>query len=193
MELPETGFSRYLLGHNGLHGFREWVFRPGMLFSSRLKWWGEGGYRERPHEGLDLCSYRVEGGLVHSLGKNTWIPSVYDGEVVRVLRDFLGKSVFMRHGLRDTNGNVLHSVYGHIEPLSGVVMGRVFRQGEIIAALADTRDKRIPPHLHVSVAWISPSLRPEELGWGMMLDARKARLIDPLPLVAEGYMVIEED
>jgi murein DD-endopeptidase MepM/ murein hydrolase activator NlpD len=193
MGLPETGFSRYLLRHNSLDGFREWAFRPGMLFGSRFKWWGEGGYRGSPHEGLDLCLYRDEGGRIHGLDKNTKIPSIYDGEVVRVVRDFIGKSIFLRHGLSDSDGNALYSVYGHVKPLGGVTRGGVFREGETIASLADTRGRNVPPHLHVSLAWICPAHRPEELGWEMMRDARKARLLDPLPLVVDSYTVIEED
>lgn len=193
MELPKTGFNRYLVRHNSLDGFREWVFRPGMLFGSRLKWWGEGGYRSSPHEGLDLCLYRDGGGRIHGLDKNTKISLIYEGEVVRVVRDFIGKSVFLRHGLCDGEGNALYSVYGHIEPRGSVTRGRVFREGEIIAALADTRGRSVPPHLHISLAWMSSAYRPEELGWEMMRDARKARLLDPLPLVVDSYTVIKED
>ncbi len=51
-------FSQYLAAiasANGLEQDIEWLFYPGMLPDSRLKWWGD--FRNRPteHEGIDIC------------------------------------------------------------------------------------------------------------------------------------------
>jgi hypothetical protein len=188
--LPETGFSAHLLRHNGLQGFVEWAFYPGMLFGSRLKWWGR-GYRDRPHEGLDMCLYRDREGRLRSLSENTRIPVIYEGEVANVVKDFLGQSVFVRHDLRDRDGFLLHTVYGHTAPLTGVSRGSAFAEGDIMATLAAAGDRRIPPHLHVSMAWISPSLLPEELNWGAMGDPHLLRFLDPLPVLTDSYTVLE--
>lgn len=161
-----------------------------MLFGSRLKWWGR-GHRDRPHEGLDMRLYRDREGRLQSLPGTTRIPVIYEGEVANIVKDFLGKSVFVRHDLRDRDGCLLHTVYGHTEPLTGVSRGSVFAEGDIIATLAAAGNRHIPPHLHVSMAWISPSLPQEGLNWATMGDPHLLRLMDPLPVLTDRYTVLE--
>ncbi|NVM22508.1 MAG: hypothetical protein HWN68_12100 [Desulfobacterales bacterium] len=91
--MKKTGFSEYLVRCNGLDelGFEEWLFHPGMLFGALDRWWADGGNRAKPHEGLDLCLYRGLGGHNRSLDERTKIPLTYDGEIVKIDDDFLGR------------------------------------------------------------------------------------------------------
>ncbi|OQD45743.1 hypothetical protein BIY37_06760 [Candidatus Brocadia sapporoensis] len=189
--LRKSRFNEFLIKHNGLDksGFLEWVFCPGMLFNDQNKWWGSGGIRQRPHEGLDLCFYRDKAGQNHCLSEKTGIPVLYDGEIVGIHDDFLGKSLFVSHDIFDDHGNRLHTIYGHTNPYRGVKAGRVFREGEIIAAIADAKRKnvQIASHLHISVAWLPSSFPYEKLDWKAMNNDRVVTLYDPLYFIGSKY------
>lgn len=71
-------FSQYLAAiasANGLEQDIEWLFYPGMLPDSRLKWWGD--FRNRPteHEGIDICFYRNRAGRTRSLPAGAKVPA----------------------------------------------------------------------------------------------------------------------
>ena len=68
-----------------------------MLFNSTDKWWGDQGKRDKPHEGLDLCLYKDREDKILRLGENAKVPVIYDGIVVGIVDDFLGKSVIIEH------------------------------------------------------------------------------------------------
>src|SRR3989339_1498275 len=97
--LTDKRFTESLVRENALDecGFKGWVFYPGMLFNAKDKWWGDQGKRDKPHEGLDLCLYRDQQDRVFRLDEKTKIPALYDGLVVRIFDDFIGKSVMMEH------------------------------------------------------------------------------------------------
>jgi len=136
--LRKTRFTEYLIQENALdeHGFKEWIFYPGMLFNAVEKWWGNHGKRDKPHEGLDLCLYRDRWGNKRQLDEKTKIPAIYDGTVVGIVNDFLGKSVIIEHDLTDSDDNRLCTIYGHINPHKGLNVGRIVKEGDIIATLA---------------------------------------------------------
>ncbi len=50
-----------------------------MLFNSPLKFWGEGGRRDFPHQGIDLCLYGDATGGVKRLGPETRILLMHSG------------------------------------------------------------------------------------------------------------------
>ncbi|BBO15799.1 conserved hypothetical protein [Candidatus Brocadia pituitae] len=192
----KSRFHKFLIKLNNLDtsGFKEWVFYPGMVFNNQYKWWGNGGIRQRPHEGLDFCFYRDVAGQDHSLDEKTKIPVMYTGEIVSIHDDFLGKSLFVRHAIFDDYENRLHTIYGHTNPYPGVDIGRIFREGEVIAAIADTgkKDTQIPPHLHISVAWLPKSFPYNRLNWETMGDRGVTTLCNPLEFI-DGDYTVEQD
>jgi hypothetical protein len=180
---------------NGLDsaGFREWVFHPGMLFGALVTWWGKGGGRDRPHEGLDVRRYRDARGRIHGLDGTIRIPVMYEGEIAAIRDDFLGRSVFVRHPIRDGEGRRLHTIYGHTAP-GGVRAGDALREGEVFATLAEPPavSTSAPAHLHLSIAWVPPSIPGGALDWRTMGDARRVLLLDPLRVVSFPHAVLAD-
>lgn len=188
------GFGERLVRFNTLRdaGFEEWVFHPGMLFNASAKWWGDKGDRNKPHEGLDLCLFRTYGREVRLLGKGAIIPVIFEGEAVQVGTDFLGESVFICHGIYNNDGEQLLTAYGHLKLDKGVYPGRILREDDILGSIADTEDGKvkISPHLHISVVWISKSLRYKDLDWECISDPDMAVLLDPLEVIDCRYTIL---
>ena len=67
-----------------------------MGFGATGKWWAE-GMRATPHNGLDMRLYEDADGREAALDEATLVPTMDDGEVVAIIRDFLGESVFVAH------------------------------------------------------------------------------------------------
>ena len=193
--LGRTRFSEYLIGYNGLseRGFRKWVFYPGMVFNSTDKWWGMGGERDKPHEGLDLCLYRDEDGGNYSLGTTAKVPVMYEGVVVRIIDDFIGKSVFVSHAIYDGKGNQLHTIYGHVEPCDGIIRDTILNEGNIIATITDAKKKKakMSSHIHISVAWIPKTLYYKKLNWETLNDSSIVTLLDPLGVISCKYEILK--
>jgi hypothetical protein len=187
-------FHERLVSLNDLDslGFKEWIFHPAMLFGSLDKWWGDLGKRQHPHEGLDLCFYRSKEGHIHHLAGDARIPVIFEGQVMKVSQDFLGKSVFVAHDIYDSNGSQLYTIYGHIKPDDHIRPGEGLSAGDIIGVIADTQNSGavIPRHLHVSVAWISNSVRLPELGWQTLNDASHVVLLDPLAVIECPFSIV---
>lgn len=185
--LRKSRFSDFLTRYNDLHksGFEEWIFYPGMLFQDPCKWWGDGGVRRRPHEGLDFCFYRDKAGQYHSLDKKTMIPVMYAGKIVHIGDDFLGKSVYVAHDMCDNKGNKLYTIYGHTNPCHGIDIGKILNEGDPIAAIADTGKKRvkIPSHVHISMVWLPESFPYERLDWEKISNCRSVTLCNPLEFI----------
>jgi hypothetical protein len=192
--LTPSEFGVYLVRRNGLDtlGFETWVFHPGMLFSSTERWWGGGGARDRPHEGLDFCWYRDRSGRLAGLNSETVVPALYGGEVAGIHNDFLGKSVYVFHGVRDVEGSELYTIYGHMEPDSQVRPGLALAGGETFGTIADAseRNPNVAPHLHVSVAWIPRSFARGDIDWAMIVDSAAVRLVNPLEVIPCDYVVL---
>ena len=194
--LPETGFSEALVRANALHerGFKEWAFYPGMLFGSEDVWWDGGDKRNRPHEGVDWCFYRDSGGIMHHLPHTPpLIPVVFGGTVVRMVKDYIGTSLFVRHEIHNHEGRQLHTIYGHTDPYGEITGGSEVEEGGLIATIADAAKKKakMSSHLHLSLAWISPDCPPEHLNWDILSDPETALLLDPLSAIACPYTVLE--
>lgn len=185
--LGRSSFTTYLIRENGLEafGFEEWFFYPGMLFKDTKKWWGDRGDRKRPHEGLDLCFYRDRHGSILPLGEKTKIPVLYDGIVVKVMDDFIGRSVVVEHPGYRKGLRRLVTLYGHTIPLPTLQPDRIVRAGEPLAILAPTDKSKneLPPHLHLSIAWVGPEISFDQLHWKAMETLQDLTWIDPLPLI----------
>ena len=183
---PEpTDFSIAMASINSLYekGFDRWEFLPGMRFGDRKKWWGTGGLRTLPHEGVDLCLFRDTRGKLHAMQGTIRIPVMYDGIIVKTGSDFLGRSIFFRHECFDAGGRVLHTVFGHTRPCHVFRYEHPVKQGEIIAEIAETGNSNILPHLHITAAWIPASMSSAGLDWETLGRSREILLFDPLTAV----------
>ncbi len=192
--LNKTRFTEHLILENALdgNGFKEWIFHPGMLFNSPTKWWGDQGKREKPHEGLDFCLYRDRRDKICRLDEKTKIPVIYDGIVVGIFNDFLGKSVIMEHDLSDSDNNRFCTIYGHINPHKGLHVGRVVKEGDIIASLADLHSSKVATlsHLHISLGWASRFISYDKLDWETIGTPNTLILMDPLYVIGYHYYVL---
>ncbi len=153
-----------------------------MLFDSKQKWWGKKGKRERQHEGLDLLLYRIDKGETVHLDETTAIPSIYDGTVIRVIDDFLGKSIFMEHD----NGFI--TAFGHTKPLADIKAGTKIKEGDIIATIAENNNPKIKiaPHLHITAGHINRDLHHESLNWESINNSEIITLLDPLDIIGNS-------
>jgi murein DD-endopeptidase MepM/ murein hydrolase activator NlpD len=185
--LRNTRFTEFLIRKNDLDqgGFNGWVFCPGMLFNSIDKWWGNQGKRDKPHEGLDLCLYKDREDTILRLGEKAKVPVIYDGTVVGILDDFLGKSVIIEHLFSDYDNNRLCSIYGHTIPQDTLYVDKIVKQGDVIATLTNSSTSKtgIFPHLHISVGWISKEISYDSLNWENIGDPNKVTLLDPLKVI----------
>jgi hypothetical protein len=192
--LKKTRFTEYFIQANasGEDGFKEWIFCPGMLFNALDKWWGDQGKRDKPHEGLDLCLYRDRRDRMHRLDEKTKIPVIYDGTVVGIVNDFLGKSVIIEHGLTDSDKNRFCTIYGHINPHKGLHVGRIVKEGDIIATLADLCNSKVKTlsHLHISIGWASKFISYDKLDWETIGAPNTLTLVDPLYVIGSHYCTL---
>lgn len=179
--LPATTFTERLVHENGLDargpGLAQWAFAPGMAFGSTAKWWGDGGRRERPHEGVDLCLYIDRQGELRRLREQARLPAVYGGTVVRLCEDFLGRSVMIE---RDLPGQAkLYVLYGHTVPRPDLDVGQGVQEGEVVACLAPLPPHKtdLLPHLHISLGWAPGAVAYDRLEWDRIPDV--LTLLDP--------------
>ena len=193
--VEKTHFSERLLECNGLRetGFLCWAFHPGMLFLAPGKWWGDRGARPSLHEGVDLCLYTNETGHLLELNEHTRIPVMFDGEVTKIEKDYLGQSVYVGHTIDDGHGRRLWTMYGHMKPADHIKPGERVRQGEVIASLTEKRKKTSGPraHLHLTMAWVSPERAFQELNWETLHDPKVAILLDPLHAMDCPYRILD--
>ena len=184
-----SSFSERLILWNGLAaaGFAGWEFLPGMRFAERAAWWRGGADRGSAHEGLDIGRYRTAAGRRLSLGAGARVPVAYAGEIVSVVDDFLGVSLFVAHGRHDERGWQLHTIYGHLEPSPGLAPGSLLGDGDAIGAIADTSGRKspVPPHLHLSLALIDRAGGPERLDGGALRENGRVLLLDPMIIMKQ--------
>jgi hypothetical protein len=187
--LRKTAFTQFLVTQNDLDkvGFRTWVFYPGMLFNAPDRWWGDGGKRAKPHEGLDLCLYRDGRNRIVPLREKTKIPATYDGTIMKIFADFLGQSVIIDHdtGVVNHANSRLCTIYGHLIPEPDLYVGKAVTEGETIGTIAKagTSANGLLSHLHLSFAWKSESLSYDRLDWDNIGTSDTLTLVDPLELL----------
>ena len=195
MDLLKTRFTELMVEANSFasRDFAHWLFCPAMLFNSPDKWWGDHGRRDFPHEGLDFCLYEGRSGQILRLDKNTRIPVIQDGVVRAMFADYLGRALIVEHvDAHDGNRRWL-SVYAHTKPLEGIEPGLFVKKGTVIATIADTGQSKagIFSHLHVSLGLPSDRLSYDRFVWNRMRDPDLVVLLDPLPIIAGHYKVLE--
>jgi len=183
----KSGFLGYMLESNRaeMKGFKKWLFQPGMLFNSRETWWGEKKPRRTPHEGLDLCFFEDAAGRIKKVDGKINIPATFAGEIVKISRDFLGKSIYLSHEIFSQGRRQLYTIYGHTKPFASLKVGDKVAKGEIFATIAAQPKKSfdILPHLHLTFAWIPLQIHPDRLNWLNLGRDGAITLIDPLSVL----------
>jgi Peptidase family M23 len=195
--LKNTRLTELLIQKNALDpgDFKGWVFCPGMLFHSTDKWWGDRKKRDKPHEGLDLCFYKDRSDTILRLGETAKVPAIYDGIVVGMIDDFLGKSIIMEHVFPGGDKKRLCTIYGHTLPKDHLRVGSLVKQGDVMATLADAgRFKtNIFPHLHLSLGWTSELISYDRLDWENISDPNTMTLLDPLQIIDWHYFILPHE
>lgn len=166
-----------------MDGFTRWVFQPGMLFQSWETWWGEKKPRTVAHEGIDLCTFEDVKGLIKHVDGSIKIPAVFPGTIVKIDRDFLGRSIFISHNIYAADDRQLYVALGHTNPGAARQPGNKVEEGEVIATISSPPQTAILPHLHITLAWIPVPLSPDYLTWKNLGRDKRITLIDPLPIL----------
>jgi hypothetical protein len=192
--VPLSGrFFELLLAVNRprLDGFTQWLFHPGMLFRARKQWWGHERPRPARHEGLDLCWYEDVDGRRRQVDQTTVIPAPFPGTVVKISRDFLGQSIFLAHDMELNGGRRLYTAFGHTSPVAGLAERQAVAEGEIIASVSNPANRKtaVPPHLHLTLAWIPGAAAYEQLAWDYLSAAPDITLLDPLAVFPTIYLI----
>ncbi len=182
MQQKKYPYFQYIESCNELacKDVEKWIFYPGMTFKNRKKWWPDKGERPTEHEGLDICYFRNRSGSTLQFDPTTRIPVMTSGTVLGICKDFLGRSVFLRH-----EGDDMVSVYAHIVPVAHITRGSAVSGGEIIGTVADTtgRKNKMPPHVHLTIMKIQEKLSVDYLDWNFICNSGKVTLFDPLSLI----------
>jgi murein DD-endopeptidase MepM/ murein hydrolase activator NlpD len=160
-----------------------------MLFNAMDKWWGNQGKREKPHEGLDLSLYRNREHRIFNLDQKTKIPALYDGVVVKVMDDFMGKSVMVEHRFSDSDYPRFCTIYGHTNLIHDLNVGRIVKAGDILVTLAQPNKSvmNVPSHLHISVGRIFNKISYEKLDWKTMSTLKTLEWVDPLQVISRSF------
>lgn len=165
-----------------------------MLFHAVCKWWGDKEPRNIPHEGLDLFLYKDRQDRIVRLDEKTRIPVMFDGVVVSIINDFLGNSVIVEHAFPDRDTGRFCTIYGHINLLKGLHVGRGLKQGDIMGTLADPVQSgfNVMPHLHISVGRASKPISYDRLNWDTIGDSDTLTLLDPLDIINWQYQILDD-
>ena len=195
--LTKSGFTVNFIKANGLleDDFQEWVLSPEMLFRASDKWWGDRGKRKSSHEGLDLCFYRNHQDRICHMRAGMKIPVLYEGVVVGVVNDFIGKSIIVKHRIPDNSGKEFYTIYGHTIPEGGVYSGSSVSPWGIIARVSGLYGPNtgILPHLHISIGFpVSGEVGYDTFDWKDIGDNNIMTFIDPL-LVIDMYSLMSHD
>jgi murein DD-endopeptidase MepM/ murein hydrolase activator NlpD len=195
--LKKSRFTEMLIKENDLDqsGFERWIFCHGMQFNSPDKWWGDHGLRDYPHEGIDLCLYKDRSSRIRRINEKTRIPVMQDGIVKAIFKDYLGKAVIIEHEYSGSKTGWLLSLYAHTNPRSGIEAGVIVKEGDIIAALADTSNLKsnIIPHLHFSLGLPSKAFSFDGFVWNTIRKPEMITLIDPLAVIDWPYEALEAE
>jgi murein DD-endopeptidase MepM/ murein hydrolase activator NlpD len=153
ISFPKSPFTDVFVRENNLdrRGFTAWFFYPGMEFGAQGVWWGNRGIRTRPHEGIDFCFYRGASDSILHIDDRAKIPAMYDGIVARIIGDFLGKTIILKHTFPDVSTGTFLTIYGHTNPGEGLEAGQSVKADEVIATLAafdGSSDNCMEPRTH---------------------------------------------
>jgi hypothetical protein len=194
--LDRSHFTEFLIRENALDpdGFGHWIFHPGMLFNAPNKWWGNLGRRHKPHEGVDLCLYGNQGKQIQRIGAKIRVPAIFDGVIVAIIDDFLGRSVIVEHAACGSRSFKFYTIYGHTNPQRGFQIGSTLQAGDIFATIAGSTHKNsaILPHLHISLGWSEAAIFYERLNWQTLSTPGMLDLLNPLIILDRPYQVLTQ-
>ncbi len=197
MSIPKADFTEAFIRVNGLvkGGFAAWVFHADMLFGAKKYWWGAKKQRPGPHEGIDLCLFRDGNGKIICIDERTNVPSAYDGTVVKILDDFLGKSILIEHVFRGDGRSVFLTIYGHTVPSEGLSVGESVNEGQVIATVASRKGVKphVPPHLHLTIGRSTRPILYEGLDWTTISAPERLQLVDPLNMIDGARVIIDRE
>jgi murein DD-endopeptidase MepM/ murein hydrolase activator NlpD len=143
-------------------GLEAWIFSQGMFFLDRIEWWGSKNRRRTEHEGIDFALGKSTDARIMPMPPTTPVRAIADGEAVATLDDFLGRTVLVRHPtIMNEESAVFYTLYSHIQPKDGL-SGQVSK-GQILGRIGEPKSSNTPMHLHLTAAWIPPSIRPEQI------------------------------
>ncbi len=180
-----SNFTANLLALNRtrVYGFKKWLFAPGMAYGDTDKWWAGKTGRATRHEGLDFAAYLDKAGRERRLGAGLVVPPLYPGRPIKVMDDFLGRTVVIDHRITDQRGRILHGFYAHLAPASHLEPGKVIAETAELGTIAPA-NRACAPHLHISTVWIAPRFSIEELSWARFREANDFQPCDPLDFLA---------
>ena len=172
-------------------GFSRFLFFPGMLFGSCEKWWGSGGARPSAHEGLDLCFFTGHGDRRYRLDETVSVPMAFDGKIVRIMDDFLGRTVVAR-SQHPSAMTYFYAFYAHIRPDKALREGDTLSAGTVFAAIAPVLSPTamLPPHLHITLADACRLPPVDALSWPVMNRLSRSVFFNPLDLLPCEYAVL---
>ena len=183
MELVKSEFTERFARLNDLHnrGFYTWSFQPGMMFGAKEKWWDRNGIRQTHHEGLDIATFLDIDRVEHRLEAGMQVPPLYNGKVVNIVDDLLGRTIIVEHNLRNKAGFSLYALYGHLIPRPEVYHGtEVEATRSILGTIAP--GGRCPAHLHLSLVWSSLDHAFRKFSWQDSTDVKNLKFSDPLSI-----------
>ena len=170
--------------------FSNWVFHPAMLFGAKEKWWGNGGRRPCAHEGLDLCLFEDGKRKTRHVDDTTKIPVMDDCRVMKIMDDFMGKTLILEHCSRSKDDFLEVTFFGHTKPDCNLAVNDLVKKGDLICTVSNPGKKTILPHLHITTALANPKIVYEDLTWDIIPKTDLLRLTDPLPLFFPRYRVL---
>jgi hypothetical protein len=143
-------------------GLESWTFSEGMFFLDRSEWWGNRNRRRTEHEGIDFALGKSADARIIAIPAMTPVRAIADGETVAALDDFLGSTVLVRHpSIMNEESAVFYTLYSHIQPGDG--LSEQVSKGQILGRIGESKSSNAPMHLHLTAAWIPPTIRPDEL------------------------------
>ena len=170
----------------------QWLFHPGMLFGSSCKWWGTGGERSTPHEGLDFYTFIDERGGVGTIPVFTEVPVLFDGIICCVCDDFLGQTLVVCHEIKESSYQAVATIYSHIEPAAALKIGRHLQAGVVLGTLArPATSSTVPAHLHLSVIGLPDQKAGFDFDWQNVANLQ-IEFLDPFQFIALSFQVQAE-
>jgi hypothetical protein len=163
-------FREWLQSFAGASGFTSWSFCKGAFFGDHLEWWGAKNRRRTLHEGIDFVEGSLQDGTIQTIREGAPVSALTDGDVVSILDDFLNQTLVVRHSaIKDSEGNVFHTLYSHIHPDIGKL--RPVIRGQIIGRVIKSKEAGAPAHLHLTGAWIPESISASQITLDMINPA----------------------
>ncbi len=159
----------------------EWLFFPGMLFSSMDKWWGDFCFRASAHEGIDITYFRAREKEIRCFDDTVQIPAMEDGRIINICDDFLGRTLVVEIEKQETGATSVIYTYAHIRPESRFNIGCCIKKNETIARVCDTRkNPHLPPHLHFSCFEVEKTIPSKSLNWLLFSNSPAVNAIHPV-------------